>query len=133
MSESPSPFYPPRARGWGHLRRVRSAFQRIIYSSPVQFSEGFITAVSSSVVPGYVFRLLGYPVVAKLAMGAYATAAILFLIALGFPLGNYAFAFMLALHATSALMAFRRYVPASDSEYPLITFVGILAILVVSY
>jgi hypothetical protein len=133
MSEIPSPFYPPRARGWGHLRWVRFAIKRIFYSSPVRFSEGFITALSGSVVPGYVFRLLGYPLVATLAMGAYAMAALLVLIALGFPLGNYAFAFMLALHATSALMAFRRYVPVAELRQRLITGAGILVILVVSY
>ncbi|MDB6029122.1 MAG: hypothetical protein JWM68_5345 [Verrucomicrobiales bacterium] len=133
MSASPSPFYPPRARGWGRLRRVSFALQRVFYASPVKFSDGFIKAVSGCIVPGYVFRMIGYPIVSRIAISAYATAAFLFLIALGFPLGNYAFAFMLTLHAVSALLAFRRFVPVEELRQRLITAAGILVILIIAY
>jgi hypothetical protein len=107
MSSSSSEFCPPRARGFGRFRSIGFAFKRLVYVCPFVISKEASSALFCSLLPGYIFRRLGYPWIAWIVLIAYFAALIVFIVALGFRTGSFAFSAMLAIHSTSALTAYR--------------------------
>jgi hypothetical protein len=105
IESQPSEYYPPRARWyrrffdpWLKLRRELH-LGRIRLPAAFSFSE----FVLSLVLPGYVFFLKGRRHLGWAFFGVYCLAAMLFVVALGYPIGSVGFGLMISAHASSII------------------------------
>jgi multisubunit Na+/H+ antiporter MnhB subunit len=101
--ETDSPYYPPRARWYSRLLVPWFALRRMTHLDRIHLPgpQTCLQFVFSLALPGYAFfpngrRMLGWAFVA-----VYGFAAILFIVALGYPIGGVGFGLMIAAHATS--------------------------------
>ncbi len=133
MSSSSSQFYPPRARGWGRLRSVAAFFRRIRYASPLEIPKGLGSTICGLLLPGYAFRLFGYKMVAEIAVSLYGVAAFLFVANLGLPFANYAFSFLIAIHALSALVMTRNFSVEPTLGRRLWSAASVLVLIIICY
>jgi len=115
MTESVSPFYPPRSRWYNSpryfcpnfLRRFRG-FWEISFGHIVI---GPIASVLSFLIPGYVFWACGYRNLGKVAMGLVTLFGLVFFIWLGQPTATIAYTSILSLHVISIAFLLKRLVP----------------------
>lgn len=100
--ETASPYYPPRERWYsrflyfGLATRRQLALDRIHLPKEITI-RGIILGL---LVPGLAVYLRGPRFWGKIAISACAILFLIFIVWLGYPLGNYAFGFMLSLHAS---------------------------------
>ncbi len=118
MTHLSSSYYPPRARWYSPLlftsRRVvrQLALDRIRMPSGVPFS----TALWSFLVPGLGIYLRGHRLWGKVAMGACALLALVFIAGLGTDIGNMAFGLLVSIHVTSVLYGFEPWLAGERSR-----------------
>jgi hypothetical protein len=103
-NDEPSTYYPPRSR-W-HSRLLYSAgrpVRRYVHLGRLRPSVALSTLqlLLSLAVPGAAFLLLGRRLVGWCFLAAYALAAVVFVVALGFLAGGIAYGLLIGLHATS--------------------------------
>jgi hypothetical protein len=97
-----SPYYPRRARWYGRIFyfggaiRHRLALDRIYL--PKDVTVGGL--VGSFLIPGLAVYLRGPRFYGKLAMAGCALLFAIFIVWLGYPIGNYAFGMMISIHTT---------------------------------
>lgn len=97
-----SPFYPPRAR-WGRTTWYRwNAFRRG-FLGPLPGTAGFTVRqlIFGFTLPGYSFRLLGYPRLSHALAVGYGAAVVGFFVTLGHLPSELCFATVVSAHATS--------------------------------
>lgn len=100
--ESPSPFYPPRARWYsaffylGNAVRRRLALDRLTLPREILVSG----LVMGFLVPGLAVVLRGPRIWGRAAMMASALLAMFYIVWLGYPAGNFAFGLLLSVHST---------------------------------
>jgi hypothetical protein len=97
-----SPYYPRRARWYGRIFyfggaiRHRLALDRIYL--PKDITVGGL--IGSFLVPGLAVYLRGPRLYGKMAMAGCALLFTIFIVWLGYPVGNYAFGMMISIHTT---------------------------------
>jgi hypothetical protein len=98
-------YYPPRARWYGRLLdpwlKLRREFELGRIRLPATFS--FSQVVVSLILPGYAFFVKGRRHLGWAFLGGYCVAAMLFVVALGYPLGSVGFGLMISAHASSII------------------------------
>jgi hypothetical protein len=108
MNRVASSYYPPRARWYSPLLRLSGGLRRHLALDRIRLPAGvpFFRAVASLLVPGLGFYLRGPRLWGKAAMGFAALMALVFIVGLGFPVGNIAFGLLLSTHVSSVLYVF---------------------------
>jgi hypothetical protein len=102
MSKLVSPFYPPRARWYSRLFHLGLATRHRLALDRIELPEE-ITAVGLALgflIPGLAVYLRGPRRWGEIALSACAVMFLLFIVWLGYPVGNYAFGLMLSIHAS---------------------------------
>jgi hypothetical protein len=104
IKEHVSAFYPPRARWYRRLffpvvRAVRSTFHLERMRLPGELSTFDLGL--SLVVPGFSFFVLRQRILGWSFLAAYTVAALVFIVALGFPAASIAYGLAISIHATS--------------------------------
>lgn len=101
-NKTASPYYPPRERWhgrfyyWGLATRHRLALDRIHLPQETTFG-GIILGIF---VPGLAVFLRGPRLWGKISLSACAVLFLMFILWLGYPLGNYAFGVLIAIHGS---------------------------------
>ena len=101
-NEVGSPYYPPRQRWygrvyyWGLATRRRLALDRIHLPEETTFG-GIILGI---LIPGLAVYIRGPRLWGKIALSACAILFLLFIVWLGYPLANFAFGLLIAIHAS---------------------------------
>jgi hypothetical protein len=100
-----SEFYPPRARWYSRLWYPWFGFLRALRLEKIHLPNGISVAqgILSLVLPGYAFFANGRWILGWAFVAIYVNAAILFVVALGYPVGNIGFGLMIAAHASSII------------------------------
>lgn len=102
-----SPYYPPRAGRSRHLYKVldwvRCSLQRTQLGQQIHLSVPPLEFFKYCVVPGLGFRAAGWDRLARLALCCWATAFVVYLVALGYPTATFAFGLMMSIHVSSIL------------------------------
>jgi len=102
IPESPSPFYPPRARWYsafyylGNAVRRRLALDRFALPREMKASDlllGFF-------VPGLAVHLRGPRILGRAALATSALLVLVYIICIGYPTANLAFGLLLSIHST---------------------------------
>jgi hypothetical protein len=108
MNRVSSSYYPPRARWYSPLLLLAGGVRRHLALDRIRLPTGvpFFQAVGSLVVPGLGFYLRGPRLWGIVAMGFAAVMAMLFIVGLGFPIGNVAFGLLLSTHVSSVIYVF---------------------------
>src|SRR5215831_899616 len=101
-----SSYYPPRARWYTRLffvpaERVRRRLHldRLRWPGGISMGDFFL----SLALPGFAFFALGRQRLGWIFAAGYGITLLLFVIALGYALGNIAFGILISLHATSII------------------------------
>jgi hypothetical protein len=108
MDHLSSSYYPPRARWYSRLLLMAGGVRRQLALDRLRLPSGvpFSRAVASLLVPGLGFYLRGLRLWGKAAMGFCALLALIFIVGLGFSVGNVAFGLLLSIHVTSLIYVF---------------------------
>ena len=108
MNRVASSYYPPRARWYSPLLLLAGGVRRHLALDRIRLPAGvpFFRAVGSLVVPGLGFYLRGPRLWGKVAMGFAALMALVFIVGLGYPIGNVAFGLLLSTHVSSVIYLF---------------------------
>jgi hypothetical protein len=130
-----SPYYPPRAGRWSPLLRLGDAVRRTFAGQALSKVRNlFVTEnvtllgmVLGLCVPGLAFYLKGWHTVGRIAMAACAALALMFLVLLGYPIGNAAFACLLSIHVTG-VVAYYRPVTGDDWRFRLVVSLLLCAV-----
>ena len=102
IPEAPSPYYPPRARGYavffyiGNAIRRRLALDRLVLPREMKMSG----LLAGFFVPGLAVVLRGPKTWGQIAMSASAFLFFFYIVFLGYPVANMAFGLMISLHST---------------------------------
>jgi hypothetical protein len=108
-----SSYYPPRAGRNRHFNHFGYAVRRRLHleqlgltlkTSPSHFALGLI-------MPGFSFRDAGWTTLGNATMLAWAVAALIFLIWLGYGVSTFAFGLMMSMHVSSILYLHNRSFP----------------------
>lgn len=115
MGDDSSIYCPPRAKWYSPISTLGYGLRRVLHLDLIRMPGGMSApdSVLSFLVPGYSFIALGLRTVGRAVMIAYAVAAMVFLVALGYALADIAFGLMIAVHATSLSYLFIRWLEAS--------------------
>jgi hypothetical protein len=99
-----SSYYPPRARWYSRgFFSFWRALNRYLHLEKL-LPPGTLSPASlllSLTLPGYAFFLLRRRLLGWLAVGAYVIAAVVFVVALGFPVASLCYGLLISIHATS--------------------------------
>jgi hypothetical protein len=108
MSHVTSSYYPPRARWYSPLLLLAAGLQRHLALDRIRMPTGvpFFRAVASLGVPGLGFYLRGPRLWGLAAMGFAALMALVFIVGLGYLVGNVAFGLLLSTHVSSVIYVF---------------------------
>jgi hypothetical protein len=108
MNRVASSYYPPRARWYSPLLLLAGGLRRHLALDRIRLPTGvpFFQAVGSLMVPGLGFYLRGSRLWGLAAMGFAALMALLFMVGLGYPVGNVAFGLLLSIHVSSVIYVF---------------------------
>ena len=108
MNRVASSYYPPRARWYSPLLLLAGGVRRHLALDRIRLPAGvpFFRAVGSLVAPGLGFYLRGPRLWGKVAMGFAALMALVFIVGLGYPIGNVAFGLLLSTHVSSVIYLF---------------------------
>jgi len=108
MNRGSSSYYPPRARWYSPLLHWVGELRRHLALDRIRLPTGvpFCRAVVSLVVPGSGFYLRGSRTWGLAAMGFSALMALVFIVGLGYPVGNLAFGLLISTHVSSVLYLF---------------------------
>jgi hypothetical protein len=108
MSRATSSYYPPRARWYSPLLFLAARLQRHLALDRIRMPTGvpFFRAVASLGVPGLGFYLRGPRLWGLAAMGFAALMALVFIVGLGYLVGNVAFGLLLSTHVSSVIYVF---------------------------
>ena len=108
MDRVSSSYYPPRARWYSPLLSLASGVRRHLALDRIRLPTGvpFFRALASLLVPGLGFYLRGPRLWGKVAMGFAALMALVFIVGLGYPIGNVAFGLLISTHVSSVLYVF---------------------------
>jgi hypothetical protein len=101
-----SSYYPPRSRWYSRIfsraeGSARAYLQRRRLYAPAGLGPGFL--ILTLVVPGLAFFLLGRRILGCVLALAYALAAVVFVVKLGFPAASIAYGLLISLHSTSII------------------------------
>jgi hypothetical protein len=101
-----SEYYPPRARWYGPLFSPWHQLHRLLHLERIHLPVGFSAQqfILSLLVPGYAFFAAGRRVLGRAFLIAYCTAAALFIVALGYPLGGLGYGLMISVHASGIIL-----------------------------
>jgi len=119
MSETPSPFYPPRA-GWNRhfYRAVHDTKRRLHLENlnlprlRIEIPAGiFLLCV---LLPGFSFYEAGWKRIGQAVVLAWLAAACVFLLFLGYVTANVAFGLMMSMHVSSVLHLLNRALPGMN-------------------
>jgi hypothetical protein len=104
IAEEDSSYYPPRARWYSPVFYLGNAIRRWFWLDRIhiQLPQGitFSGSVAGFLVPGLGIYLRGRKFWGWAALGGYALLQLLFLVGFGYPIGNFAFGLLMAVHAT---------------------------------
>jgi hypothetical protein len=102
MSKMISPYYPPRERWYGGIFYLGNALRRTMALDRIYLPHNvtFAGIIGGFLVPGLAIYLREPRLWGKLAMLGSGLLFCIFMMFLGYPLGNYAFGMMLSLHVT---------------------------------
>ncbi len=108
MDRVSSSYYPPRARWYSPLLLLAGEVRRRLALDRLRLPTGvpFYRALASLLVPGLGFYLRGPRLWGKAAMGFAALMALVFIVGLGYPIGNVAFGLLISTHVSSVLYVF---------------------------
>lgn len=97
-----SPYYPRRARWYGFLFNFGNTIRRGIAFDRIRLPRemSFGGLIASLLIPGMGVYLRGPRIYGKAALVACGFLFFLFIVWLGYPLGNYAFGLLLSAHVT---------------------------------
>lgn len=100
-----SSYYPPRARWYSGLLVPWNASRRILRLDQAHFPSGVavLKFLLSVVLPAHAFFTNGRRVLGWGFLGAYLASGILFLVALGYAIGNLGFGLLIAAHASNII------------------------------
>jgi len=132
MSDSLSPYYPPRARWSRHLFRVGYICRRLLHledvSIPLPTAPGRFLA--GLLLPGVAFLDFQWKIVPAFVMSMWLLALLTFFAFLGYFVGNAAFGALISLHVSSILYLLHRTFPGLSIRNRL--FLSLSVLLVVS-
>jgi hypothetical protein len=105
MDDAVSPYYPPRARWYSRILYLWFAVRRGLYRAKSCLPSGISTCqfLLSVILPGYAFLGKGRRVAGRLVLAAYGLGWLIFVIALGYPIGSVGFGLIVGAHATSLI------------------------------
>jgi hypothetical protein len=108
MNRPSSSYYPPRAHWYSPLLLLADGLRRHLALDRIRLPTGvpFFRAVVSLAVPGLGFYLRGPRLWGMAAMVFAALMALLFMVGLGYPVGNVAFGLLLSTHVSSVIYVF---------------------------
>jgi len=100
-----SPYYPPRARWYSRVFRPWFAIQRALHLEKIHLPIGFsmLQFWLSLVIPGYAFFANDRRVLGWTFLSVYCLSLILFVVALGYQIGNVGYGLMISAHASSII------------------------------
>jgi hypothetical protein len=125
-----SPYYPRRARWYGRIFyfggaiRHRLALDRIYL--PKDVTVGGL--VGSFLIPGLAVYLRGPRFYGKLAMAGCALLFAIFIVWLGYPVGNYAFGMMISIHTTGFVYYCSPYLLDKDFRFRILFTIAMLIV-----
>jgi hypothetical protein len=125
-----SAYYPPRARWYGRLLSPWFALLRVSHLDPLHLPAGVhpLLFLVSLFVPGFSFWVLGRRALGAGVLGAYCTAGLLFIVALGYPVAGICYGVLISAHATSVFYLELRWL--EESRFGLKVFVALATLLV---
>jgi len=98
------PYYPPRARWYARVFYLGNAIRRRFWLDRIhlQLPQGitFAGAVACFLVPGLGIYVRGRKFWGRAAALGYGLLSLLFLVGFGYPIGNFAFGLILAIHTS---------------------------------
>lgn len=115
MKSTASPFYPPRAGRSRYLYRAMDGFRAWLHLS--QLGQGLSVTQSPAgfflncLVPGFGFRTAGWDQLARVALGCWLAAFVVYFIWIGRGASTFAFGVMLSIHSTGIICAVSRAWP----------------------
>jgi hypothetical protein len=97
-----SPYYPRRARWYGRVFNFGGAIRHRLALDRIYLPKDITVAglIGSFLLPGLAVYLRGPRFYGKLAMAACTLLFAIFIVWMGYPIGNYAFGLMLSIHTT---------------------------------
>lgn len=101
--ETTSPYYPPRARWYSRFLYPGAALRRHLHLETIHLPDGLspFQVFLSIVIPSFAFFTNGRRVLGWSFLATYLLAGLIFIVALGYTMGGFAFGIMIAVHATS--------------------------------
>jgi len=128
MDHLSSAYYPPRARWYSRLLLMAGGVRRGLALDRLRLPSGvpFLRVVASLLVPGLGFYLRGLRLWGKAAMGFCALLALIFIVGLGFPIGNVAFGLLLSIHVTGVIYVFEPWLAGERFRTRLLFSGGLL-------
>lgn len=130
MGGSTSDFYPPRAGGFGWLRRLPHRVRRVLFMDKLGRTQQWTLGLRGFLWPGFGFRFVGLIKIARWVEGLYILCLLVFFVFLGSTVANVAMTVMLSLHVTGICFFQRKFWP--DLELRARLAFAVLAMLVVS-
>jgi frataxin-like iron-binding protein CyaY len=128
MSDFFSPYYPPRARWYGFLFNLGGAIRRGIAFDrirlPREMSLGGL--IASLLIPGIGVYLRGPRLYGKMALAGCGLLFILFIMFLGYPIGNYAFGLLLSTHVTGFVYYCSPWLINEPFQYRIFFTIGVM-------
>ena len=131
MSRGLSPYYPRRARWYSSLLSPADWLRRRLRLEGFRLPPGIAVLgwILSALVPGWGFYARGRRLWGLTAMGASVLLASIFVVALGYPLGNLALGLLLSIHVASLSYALEPWTSAERLRtklvFGLLLFVGL--------
>ena len=131
MSRVSSSYYPPRARWYSPFLLLAGGVRRHLALDRIRLPTGvpFFRAVVSLLVPGLGFYLRGPRPWGIAAMGFAALMALVFIVGLGYPIGNVAFGLLLSTHVSSVIYVFEPWLAGERFRARLLFSAGALLLL----
>jgi hypothetical protein len=102
MGQPTPSYYPPRARWYARIFYLGLRTRHQLALDRIRMPKGitFWGLIAGRLVPGLAVYLRGPRLWGRLAMAACAWLFLVFVVMLGFPLGNYAFGLIVSIHAS---------------------------------
>jgi hypothetical protein len=131
MSRFQSPYYPPRASWYSPLFRLIQAGKRMMWLDRIHLPAGVATRafIASLVLPGYAFVVRGERLIGRAVMLSYGLLAVVFILWLGYPVGNICFGLMLSLHVSSVIFLLNPWLNEARLGFRIAT--GLVLLLVI--
>src|SRR5262245_11056907 len=131
MSQSQSPYYPPRARWNRHLYRAAYFFRRQLHLEDLKIplQTTLLRFLLSFVVPGFSFFDAELKLIGRLMMVGWVVAGCVFLIWLGYSVANVAFGLMMSVHVSSVLYVLNRLSPGLPVVRRLVLSIAVLFVI----